>query len=109
MHLITILLLVVTARAIPLQNDYFTSKAAEPAIENDMKSPTWLHAVTFPLLCYDVVIIVVLCWLWLFGHLAWMNRIENVRRSAGMEMEMQERGGGRQRRMEREMRRAGMI
>ncbi|KAF2822738.1 hypothetical protein CC86DRAFT_409523 [Ophiobolus disseminans] len=102
MYLLVLVSLVVV-NALPLQTGHFASKVTEPATINDMETPAWLHAVTFPLICYDLVIMAVLCWLWLFGHLRWMRGTAGQGATEGPER------AGRHTQMERDMRRAGLI
>jgi hypothetical protein len=105
MHLVTFLTLIITTAALPLQNTDLTPK---PAANPTIQAPPWLHAVTFPLICYDVVIIAVLCWMWASGQLAWLSR--PVEQWRGRQSAVRAAGGRRgTREMEREMRRVGMI
>jgi hypothetical protein len=107
MHLITFALLAITTHALPLQNSHTTAKAAENTPRNIMHAPPWLHAVTFPLICYDIVIVAVLCWLWASGHLEWLGRPVEGRRSGVRVRGVRHRS--RDLDMEREMRRVGLI
>lgn len=89
-----------TTHAPPLQHSTLVTYTyvETPETEISMKTPSWLNAVTYPLICYDVVIVAVLCWLWVFGHLWWLRdrgeeRMERRRqRGSGLEREMRRHG-----------------
>jgi hypothetical protein len=74
-----------------------------------MKSPAWLNAMTFTLVCYDVVAGLLFCWMWVRGHLGWIAR-DRARDSETMEMQrLRGQRGERPTLMEEEMRRLGMV
>lgn len=102
--IITALSLTIAAHALPLQNVHHI----EQADEITMQVPPWLHAVTFPLLCYDALAMAVLCWLLLSGRLWWLRAQQrDGGQHEGWTRERGERHGDGA--VEREMRRMGMI
>jgi hypothetical protein len=59
-------------------------------------------------MCYDIVVSVVFCWLWVCGYLQWMKK-ERLQDVEMAEMQEGERGRGRQTQVEAQMRRLGMF
>ncbi|KAF1848506.1 uncharacterized protein K460DRAFT_75922 [Cucurbitaria berberidis CBS 394.84] len=82
------------------------------------ESVSWINPVTYTIICYDFFIASVFVWCWIQGCFWWWRK-ENVSGlEGGYEMEdLGTRGGGggrrarseREREIEREMRRLGMI
>jgi hypothetical protein len=113
---IIILVLIGITHALPMPDIDLdtTSQATQTASFDPMQSPTWLHAATVPLVCYDIVAIGAFCWLYACGYMAWMRHNEATeRRVEEMHMlELQMRGGrrpGRATMIEGEMRRLGIF
>jgi hypothetical protein len=107
--LILLLALVVVTHALPLQAVDITSRAIQSPFLSDVKSLAWLNTVTFSLICYDVLVGALFCWMWVWGYLRWMAR-GGAREMETAEMQRQrERRRGRHTLMEGEMRKLGMI
>ncbi|KAH7081621.1 hypothetical protein BKA63DRAFT_213492 [Paraphoma chrysanthemicola] len=88
--------------------------------QDAMPSVIWLNSISFMLICYDIFSAVLLGLLWWSGHLAWLRRSQgtqgsgaryvSVRNTTGREWVRDRASGrGRHERIERELRRAGMI
>lgn len=110
---ITFITLAAFAHALPMLDADDNSQGTPTTSIDTMQSPTWLHAATVPLVCYDIIAVGAFCWLYACGYMAWMKRNEDMERAVDEmhRVELQMRGGwrpGRATLIEGEMRRLGM-
>jgi hypothetical protein len=109
--ILVLLALIAMSYALPLTDADITTEAAQTNSVGDMPSPSWLNSVTYGLLCYDMIAMGILCFLWWSGHLKWMKEREPMVQRQEIDMWGMQRGErpGRQTLIEGEMRRMGMI
>jgi hypothetical protein len=110
---ITFFTLVACAHAFPIPDMDTTSQATQSTSFDTIQSPSWLHAATVPLVCYDVVAMGAFCGLYACGYMVWMKRNNEERERMVEDMHIREvrmRGQrpGRATMIEGNMRRLGM-
>lgn len=94
------------ANALPTQNSSTTSPS------NPTLPPPWLQGLTYPLLCYDLVLITIYIYAWVAGWFWWMRRQPGATRDVQIEMREWRGmygGAGTVENVEVEMRRVGMF
>jgi hypothetical protein len=111
-RVLVLLALIAMSSAIPFSGADIASTVIQTNSSEDMNSPSWLNSAAYGLLCYDVLAMAILCWLWWGGYLKWMTEqpAQRVQRREVDRWGMQrDERLGRQALIESEMRRMGMI